>query len=279
MKRLTILFLLFAFHTACANGPLLISKDLPDWNISKPDFYSAKQLYGYINGGAELYLEYGFRQVTAQSATKGSNELQVDVYEMVSAEAAFGMYSILRGRCSSTLKGAEWSCVTAEQILVARDKYLISVVPYDRSAATREAAKRAAAALVKRIGKKDFRIPELFRSGPFKPGRSELRFFHGPLALQSALADWEDHLGGVKRFDLYHAEFGKGKNSTVAATVKFKSRRDCEIFLTALGLKHALKTKGWVVAEKTQHSVNVKAGNTVYYLKGGQAKKLRTRIK
>lgn len=279
MKRLTVLFLLFAVHTAQATGPLLISKDLPGWKISKPDFYSAKQLYGYINGGAELYLEYGFRQVTAQSATRGSHELQVDVYEMVSAEAAFGMFSILRGRCASQLKGAEWSCVTPEQILVARDKYLISVVPYDRSNDTRKAASQATAALVTRIGKKDFRIPELFRSGPFKPGRAALRYFKGPLALQSALADWEKHLDGIKRYDFYHTSFGKGKSTTVAATLRFKSRRDCEKFLGTIGLKHALKEKGWVVDKKTGHSVIIKSGKTVYYLKGGQAEKLRARVK
>jgi hypothetical protein len=278
MRFLSFIALILSFHTAYATGPLLISKDLPGWEISNPDFYSAKQLYGYINGGAEIYLEYGFRQVTAQRATKGKLELQVDVYEMVSAESAFGMYSILRGDCADRLTGSDWSCVKPEQILLARDKFLVSVVPYDRSTESRAAAKKAAAALLKRIGKKDFRVPELFNSGPFSAGRMSLRYLHGPLALQSGLADWESALEGIQRFDLYYTSFGKGKSATEAMIVTFKSRRDCESFLKHMDMAEALKNKGWFVREKAQCSVLSKPRNTLYYLKGGQAEKLRARI-
>ncbi|MBN1448952.1 MAG: hypothetical protein JXA28_13565 [Bacteroidetes bacterium] len=276
MRRYVLLLLLLLFipRTAAA-GPLLIAKDLPGWDISTPDFYSAKQLYGYINGGAELYLEYGFRQVTAQRCTKESHELQVDIYEMTSPEAAFGMYSILHGDCPAALSGAEWSCVAPVQILFARDRYLVSVVPYDRSTETRNAAKDAAAALLKRIGARDFRPDEIFRSGPLSPGRSALLFLRGPLALQNALPAWSDPLAGIDHFDLFFTRFGDGSRKTEAAILDCKSKQDLEKVLMQLGLPGAGKdwtqTKGGALIKR-------KSPRQIWYLKGGQAKALSKRI-
>ena len=279
MKYLFFVSLLFCAIPSAASGPLVIGRDLPGWKIDNPDFYNAKQLYGYINGGAELYLEYGFKQVSAQRCTNGEFELQVDIYEMVSPEAAFGIFSILRGKCATPLKGALFSCSRSEQILFARDRYLVSVVPYDRSNTTRDAATAAATALLLRIGKKEHRPNELFRSGPLSPGFDGLRYFHGPLALQSALDDWSDRLAGIDRFDLEHSRFGKGSQQTEAAVIRFRSRRDCEKFLSQSRLSEAKGKKGWYVDNGTGRSVMIKGGKTVYYLAGGQAKKLRPRIK
>jgi hypothetical protein len=252
---------------------------LPGWEIGQPDFYNAKQLYGYINGGAELYLEYGFKQVSAQRCSKGDLELQVDVYEMTSPEAAFGIFSILRGNCATTLKGSLFSCLRPEQVLFARDRYLVSVVPYDRSKTSRDAASDAALALLGRIGQKEHRPNELFRSGPLSPGFNALLYLHGPLALQSALDDWSDRLAGIDRFDLEHTRFGKGSQKTEAAVIRFRSHRDCETFLSRCGMSDAKGKKGWVVDDRTGVSLMIKGGKTVYYLAGGQAKKLRPRIK
>ncbi|MDT8324410.1 MAG: DUF6599 family protein [Bacteroidota bacterium] len=275
-----LLPLVFLLHSCSlfAGGPLVTSRDLPGWIIGDPDFYNAKQLYGYINGGAELYLEYGFRTVTAQRCTKAENELQVDVYEMVSVDAAFGMFSILRGTCAGTLPGARWSCVRPEQVLFAHDRYLVSVVAYDRSRETRDAVTHVAKALLKRAGKKEYQPNELFRSGPLSPGLQSLRFLRGPLALQSALPEWSDRFKGIERFEMEYSRFGDGAAETEAAIIRFRSRRDAERFLLQSNMPAAMKAKGWFVA-KDGASAMVKDGKTVYYLAGGRAEKLRPRIK
>lgn len=270
------LFVILFVQTAGA-GPLLISRDLPGWEISKPDFYSAKQLYGYIDGGAELYLEYGFRQVAAQRCTKGAHELQVDIYEMVSPEAAFGIFSILRGSCDEQLKDAQWSCLRPEQVLFARDRYLVSVVPYDRAGETRTAAKDAAMALLKRIGAADFRPSELFRSGPLSPGKSALQYLHGPLALQNALPDWSDRLEGIERFDFYHTVIASGSANTEAGIIETRSKRDMDLLLERLGAPEA-GSREWAEG-KAGSLIKRKNAKRAWYLKGSQARKLSRRMK
>ncbi|MDP8289124.1 MAG: hypothetical protein RAP03_20830, partial [Candidatus Electryonea clarkiae] len=49
-------------------------------------------LYGYINGGAEIFLELGFGELLVQHYSKDQQELSLEIYRMDSAESALGIY-------------------------------------------------------------------------------------------------------------------------------------------------------------------------------------------
>jgi len=68
--------------------------DLDGWTpVGDPEQYEGLDLYELINGGAEVYHEYGFRRVLAQEYGDGANRyIAVEIYEMESAAAAFGIY-------------------------------------------------------------------------------------------------------------------------------------------------------------------------------------------
>ncbi len=56
--------------------------------------YDRKTLYDYMNGGAEVYLAFDFREVwTRPYADPGGRELALDVYDMGSPAEAFGVFS------------------------------------------------------------------------------------------------------------------------------------------------------------------------------------------
>ena len=58
--------------------------------------FEGEDLFDLINGGAEIYLEYGFVQVAAQnySGINNGGILRVEIYEMTDPEAAFGIFQI-----------------------------------------------------------------------------------------------------------------------------------------------------------------------------------------
>ncbi len=263
-------------HFSASKSVQLLAKDLPGWEVGETETYSAKQLYGYINGGAEIYLEYGFRKVTGQRCTKKSHELQVDIYEMVNAEAAFGMFSTLRGRCGSRLSGTEWDRVTAEQILFAKGAYLVSIIPYDRAGETRKAAMKAAKALVGKIRGTQFRAPATFRAAPLSTSQRNLRYVHGPLAMQSVLNEWMPWFEHIDRFDMFHTVVGDGARKTEAATIKFRSKRDAERFLKQCSISGKKGKDGWRVDAKRSLAIRQKSPQQLYVLLGPQMKSLRS---
>jgi hypothetical protein len=75
-----------------------IPKQVRDWKASGPDaVYDRKTLYDYMDGGAEVYLAYDFRDVFVRKyADADGNELALDIYDMGSPAEAFGMFSFDR---------------------------------------------------------------------------------------------------------------------------------------------------------------------------------------
>jgi|GEM_PF-1291049 len=261
------------------SSPLLSDKDLPGWKVEAVETYTSQQLYGYINGGAELYLEYGFRMVSAQRCVQQKNEFMVDIYEMISPLAAFGMWSISHRTCASTLQGVQYSCVTNDQVLFARDKYFVNITMYDRSNETRAAARKAAEVLAKRIRGTNAELPPAFASGPLASKDSPQYFIQGPLALQSIVGNWSDHVEGIRRFDLFLTRIGKGNTATDAGLYRFRSRRDLDVFLGNVGLKNAPRKNGWLVNKAGSRAAKSIDERQLWYLEGGkQIERLMQRL-
>jgi len=56
--------------------------------------YEGKKLYAYIDGGADIFFEYGFYRVLTQNYRYHDESIIVDIYDMIDTNAAFGIYSI-----------------------------------------------------------------------------------------------------------------------------------------------------------------------------------------
>ncbi len=63
------------------------------WEIAgAPLVFHQNDLYGYINGGAELFHEFGFEKLIVQSYHHHGEELTLEVYQMENPTAALGIY-------------------------------------------------------------------------------------------------------------------------------------------------------------------------------------------
>jgi hypothetical protein len=69
--------------------------EIKGWKINDlPQEYKGEDLYLYIDGGAEIYREYGFSQVIVQDFTNPDGKsVSLEIFEMVSPESAYGMYT------------------------------------------------------------------------------------------------------------------------------------------------------------------------------------------
>ncbi len=58
--------------------------------------YTADNLYEYMDGNAEAYLLYGFKQMQGVTCKSGDATIIIDVSEMTDADAAYGIFSANR---------------------------------------------------------------------------------------------------------------------------------------------------------------------------------------
>jgi len=86
-------------QTVAARADLSFPEDnhAPGWVKSERAFrFEKSNLYDYIDGGAELFLEFGFDRLLVQRYkrvdAKREDEIALEVYAMESSEAALGIY-------------------------------------------------------------------------------------------------------------------------------------------------------------------------------------------
>jgi hypothetical protein len=70
-------------------------RNIGAWSAEgEPEVYAGDDLFIYINGGAEIYHEYGFVEVAVQRYRRGNDSVSVEIYTMEGD--AFGIYSFAR---------------------------------------------------------------------------------------------------------------------------------------------------------------------------------------
>lgn len=95
---------LIIFISLCLITNLFAAIDLPGNNFApgwmKSDslrYFPKDDLFNHINGGAELFQEFGFINLSVQSYGNGENEIVLEAYQMESPEAALGIYLLKCG--------------------------------------------------------------------------------------------------------------------------------------------------------------------------------------
>lgn len=126
---LTITFTLFA--AAQPSFPTIGIDDLPGAEFTGTRSFTQTSLYGYIDGGAELYLEYGFDTLVVTEVKTREKEIKVEVYRMTDAEAAFGIFSVSRFRCNGGAKLTDYYCRSAYQLQLCKGPYYVSIINSD----------------------------------------------------------------------------------------------------------------------------------------------------
>lgn len=121
--------LLAAAAAAGGDADLLpASGSPPGWTrAGEARGFTGSDLYNHIDGGAEIFLEFGFEAATVQRYTRGGEEVVVECYRMDDPDAAFGIYL---GKCGSETPApglAERHTAGRYQLLMVRDRYVVIV--------------------------------------------------------------------------------------------------------------------------------------------------------
>lgn len=165
---------------------------LPDADVphgwSRTDsarIYGGKDLYLFIDGGADLFFEYGFRQALAAEYRKGMDEaINLEIYEMTDSGAAFGIYSVRSGVDGRPVAIGQAGSAHAYYFMFWKGRYYISVAASDSTTECKRGLEAIARAVDRRLS-----------AAGKKPGTAELLprrdrmnnvYFRGYLGLSSA---------------------------------------------------------------------------------------------
>jgi hypothetical protein len=115
------------FHPANPDLNTFLPDSLNDWNrVSDDRIFNRQNLYGYIDGGAELYLSYGFAAgIHREYESSNGVKVTVDIFDMTSSKNAFGAFSHSRETEESDF--GQGSQLYDDALIFWKDKYYVSI--------------------------------------------------------------------------------------------------------------------------------------------------------
>jgi len=168
------------------------------WEKNEPAIlYEQRQLYEYINGGAEIFHEYGFNRVLTQSYMYNDELIIVDIYEMENTKAAFGIYSIQRDPNMPTLDFGDDCTQSDFHVAFWQDCFYVVIIGDKSDITTKKILINFAQSISKHIGKTSMQ-PEIIDHLPkhnILPGSAG--YLKGLLGLNTQLYLGQKNILGI----------------------------------------------------------------------------------
>ena len=176
-----------------------LADGIPGWTrTGEVETYTKEGLYGYMDGGAEIVLPYGFRELSVVRfvpAAGEAREIVLEIYRQASGEDAFGLYSTKLEGGETGVPGTHCdSWIAAGQASLVKGEYLVNIMAPD--ATESEIAEFAAALEPKIPGEGTVRpkgMDRLPREGMIP---SSGRYIKGPVAARNESPFLEGEIWG-----------------------------------------------------------------------------------
>ena len=162
---------IFIFQ-GCSQGSDSLTQYLPEsgsitpWKADgEPKVFKGKELYNYIDGGAEIFFEYGFSQAIAQRYISGDVSITVEIYEMNHPKAAFGIYSVQRDYEMPALEVGDDGTAADTVVRFCQEHFYVIITLNRPSDVVKQAAVKTARAVSHKI-QKSSPLPDLLKMLP-----------------------------------------------------------------------------------------------------------------
>jgi len=164
--------------------------ELKDWEpVAAPQHMKGEDLFLLINGGAEIYHEYGFKQVIVQgfkNKNRESLKFNLEIYEMQNPAAAYGIYTFKTGASGKIIPVGNEGLLEDYYLNSWKGNFLVTVIGFDSKKETLDGlveTARLVAAKIKETGQKPAlvqRLPEEYKNRLKSNG---IKYLKGNLAL------------------------------------------------------------------------------------------------
>lgn len=148
---------------------MTIEKLLPNAEKNKIEMietartFTSDNLWEYIDGAADNFLNYGFQRViTAEYKSKEKEaEFVVDIYKMEDVKNGYGIYASERAADVSLINVGDEGYYSGGSLMFWKDRYYIKMISYNDNEFTKQLLTNAGNDIVKNIGTSKADLPIL----------------------------------------------------------------------------------------------------------------------
>ena len=128
IKKILIISVIVGSLTAADDFPTI-----PGWKASSEiRYYTAENLWEYINGAADQFIDYDMQDLKVREFKTDSLAISIDIYDMRDPLSAFGIYALESRTIEPKLSiGAEAAITPPSLALMVKDRYYIKVYAFE----------------------------------------------------------------------------------------------------------------------------------------------------
>ncbi|MCK4464178.1 MAG: hypothetical protein KAU83_00580 [Bacteroidales bacterium] len=208
-----------------SNSDGVTASDLQEKISINNRIYEGSSLWGYINGGADIYLEYGFDKVLVQDINRNEKNYKIDIYFMEDSTAAFGIFSVSQFLCKNDNSLCQWYCSTPYHIQMACGNKYISIINEKGSKESYQFSKKLADILIDKYNTGNYFLPGLFNHDELKKHQNQVKLIKGPLGLQNGFPEWSDKFENIEKKKLWIMPVKTEGGDLNLALVEFPDRQ------------------------------------------------------
>lgn len=223
--------------------PQLYQEDVDGGEITRTEFYVGEELWGLINGGADLYLEYGLDRTLLQEVVYEEKSFRVELYGMTDVDAAYGIFSINKFNCDITDSLVKYICITPYQLQAAVGRFYFSISNQSGDRKAQKYSLHLFEKLLSKIELKNFIVPEYFQQPQFEQYQNQIKLMKGKLGLQNGFPIWEKYFSGFNDYEIILIPIKAEEGFINIALIDFSSDEDAERFSKKISLYNFQQVK------------------------------------
>jgi len=180
--------------------------------VKRERVFIGKALYGFMNGGSDLFLEYGFKELRALEVNYKGEDYSIEIYKMPNPNDAFGIYSLHMFKCINADTLNLFDCISKFQLQAAIGDEYISIVFGADSKRVKQGATELLTHFSCKVSADKIEIPpQLGRID--KPTSGILKYMRGELAVSNVNSEMSYIIQNISNYYIWYLKAkNKGEN-------------------------------------------------------------------
>ncbi len=231
MKKYLYIPMLICFLSGTAQNIQQISEtDIPGITILHGNNFVGEKLNNYLNGAADLYIEYGCIKVFVNEYRLDKDTVTLEVYIMANTPSAFGIYSLSVSNCMQWNSFGSFSCITPYLVAAVSGPLFIYAGNKTGAQSGQDLCKQLVKLVIDKNPQEIWYAPALTQSAKAAPFTNTLRYYKGPLGLMKGLSSWSEMFENLN-FHMYTMDIKTPDYTGILARIIFPDESTLSSFI------------------------------------------------
>ena len=181
--------------------------------INRNESFNGESLWGYMNGGADIYLEYGFKVLRVEEFSRNEEMIKLELFKMQDPVSAFGIYSIKTHTCKQSKVLTAIDCLSNYQFQLLFGDYYVQFSNESGTDNARQFMIDLAYILLLKLEPTTLILPVRYLTDSLDIPLSEIKMLKGKLGIQSKAYELTEYFSGIADYQVYYAKSRKDGNT------------------------------------------------------------------